>query len=632
MDTVELEERFYKYNSWSFTKYQLWNKCRRAYYYSYIAPALKDSTELDSKKVKELKNNLVSRRTLQGKLVHEVIEQQINQIQLFGKIDETGLKNQYSERVEQFRNKAKNKIVEFYNGGQLDDSFFDRIMGDGLDQIKMFTGVIWPQIKDLEYLQHEKFDKFHIGNVGVTVKVDYACRSKDGGLLLLDWKTGSIDGGQNNELQIASYILWGTEKYGCDPGLVQGGLVHLTNGLIKPYAFTMSQLEAIRLSISKSFKEMNENYDINNFNPSPNLHTCLSCQFYVICDPSKPEYWAAKSFELWDRNGFYPFDTSKINMDNYEKAVKCYNNAIALDPSCTGWYYGKARVCTALSFCAKDMGFQGKFDLYFYETLETYKRAIKIDPSDVRFWIEIGDFFNEFGKHDEAGNAFDKAIEINQDDEWFHYHIWDGKIGALKGLAKTNPQDADLWCALGNAWCKRRMNPSDVVSEYNALQAYDKAIMNRPDFVEAWYRKGFALKKYSNNDAEAEAAFATAIRLNPNDAKIWHYKGLAYAQGKQDEAIKDFDEAIRLDPNLAGAWYNKGEVLRDLGKHDDAIKAYEEAIRLSRYCQGNIFAKASDNKVAALKANALGHTSIKQLSLPHSQEEAKSKNWWQFWR
>ena len=93
-------------------------------------------------------------------------------------------------------------------------------------------------------------------------------------------------------------------------------------------------------------------------------------------DPSSnPHYWVTKALKLWDYNGIYPFDTSTINKDNYKEAIECFNNAIAIDPFKTSWYYAKARICTALSFYAKDMHIQDEFDHYFNETIEIYKKA-----------------------------------------------------------------------------------------------------------------------------------------------------------------------------------------------------------------------------------------------------------------
>jgi|GEM_PF-5282152 len=310
---------------------------------------------------------------------------------------------------------------------------------------------------------------------------------------------------------------------------------------------------------------------------------------------SKPHYWAEKALKLFDQIaviGYPYFNISTINKGNYEVAIKCYNNAIALDPFHTSWYYGKAMVCAALSFYAKDMHIQDEFDLYFNETLETYKKAIEIDPSDVRFWIDIGYFLNRLGKYEEASDALDNAIKIKQNDKWLTFLIWDSKISALNGIAKANPRDTDIWYAIGNSWAKKG---SDTTSMYLAIQAYDKAIINKPNFVEAWLGKGLALKQVSNNETLVEAAFAMAeskydeaikayddvIRLDPKYSVPWYNKGLVLMdQGNYTEALKCFDEAIGLDPKDATAYYAKSVTLKFLGRHSEADAAFAEAEEL----------------------------------------------------
>jgi CRISPR-associated protein Cas1 len=55
---------------------------------------------------------------------------------------------------------------------------------------------------------------------------------------------------------------------------------------------------------------------------------------------------------------------------------------------------------------------------------------------------------------------------------------------------------------------------------------------------------------------------------------------IIYDQGKYDEAIKCYDEAIRLDPNLAMAWNYKGWALKALGKTTEADAAFAKAKEL----------------------------------------------------
>jgi tetratricopeptide (TPR) repeat protein len=72
-----------------------------------------------------------------------------------------------------------------------------------------------------------------------------------------------------------------------------------------------------------------------------------------------------------------------------------------------------------------------------------------------------------------------------------------------------------------------------------------------------------------------------AIRRNPEDARAFNSRGVAYARsGDQDRAIKDYDEAIRLDPNYSGALLNRSNAHRRRKEHDLAIRDASEAIRL----------------------------------------------------
>ncbi|GIK37990.1 MAG: hypothetical protein BroJett011_18230 [Chloroflexota bacterium] len=46
---VQLEDWFYKYNAWSFTKHRLWKECQRGYYCKYIGAALRYATRFNVK-------------------------------------------------------------------------------------------------------------------------------------------------------------------------------------------------------------------------------------------------------------------------------------------------------------------------------------------------------------------------------------------------------------------------------------------------------------------------------------------------------------------------------------------------------------------------------------------------------
>jgi tetratricopeptide (TPR) repeat protein len=93
-----------------------------------------------------------------------------------------------------------------------------------------------------------------------------------------------------------------------------------------------------------------------------------------------------------------------------------------------------------------------------------------------------------------------------------------------------------------------------------------------------------------------------AIRLIPNDGKLFNNRGTAYfSKGQFDRAIRDYDEAIRLDPKNAEFIDNRrsaadadrqrdllagldrlGDVLRSEGKLTEARRFYEDALAIRK--------------------------------------------------
>ncbi len=78
------------------------------------------------------------------------------------------------------------------------------------------------------------------------------------------------------------------------------------------------------------------------------------------------------------------------------------------------------------------------------------------------------------------------------------------------------------------------------------------------------------------------AALTEAIQRDPNDAKAYDDRGVAYeAKGEIDKAIADYTEALRLDPKSSAAYYNRGIAYAKKSELDKAIADYTEAIGLN---------------------------------------------------
>jgi len=279
---VKFQNWFHKYNAWSYTKHRLWRECRRAYYYNYIGAALEISTEIDIAKIKHLKK-LDGRFVIQGKIIHEIIEKFIKDYQSKKKFSEDDAREEFINQIESYRKTAKTSLIEYVNGAEVSEAFFDRARENGLDQLSLFFGVIWPQIENYRYLQHEEFDNFFVDGVKAIVKIDYVCKNDSGEVLIYDWKTGVDNEEYESDLQISAYALWAQHKYGLHPSQIICNLVYLTSGAIKTYQFTDQQLNDLQTLMSSDFRDMNSNYELVNFPPSPNIKVCPGCHFATVC-------------------------------------------------------------------------------------------------------------------------------------------------------------------------------------------------------------------------------------------------------------------------------------------------------------------------------------------------------------
>ena len=292
----EMADWFHRYNAWSVSRHGLWNGCRRAYYYRYIAPALLDPKGIDVPSIRALKA-LLPKNVVKGKLIHEVIQGQVDLITTGRAVDEDAAARQYTQMVGAYRDNARERLVEHHNGEEVEDAFFDCILSDGSRQLRVFFGQVWPQLQCYDYLRHEEFDSFDVDGAVATVKLDYVARSRDdGAIYVFDWKTGKPNpwNADGNRLQMGCYVSWAIEHYGKRPKDIRSEMVYLSNGERVPFSFHPTQLSRIRDVIIRGYSEMNASYDIATFNANPSPRRCAGCNFSTVC----PHSMAAKGIVL----------------------------------------------------------------------------------------------------------------------------------------------------------------------------------------------------------------------------------------------------------------------------------------------------------------------------------------------
>ena len=122
--------------------------------------------------------------------------------------------------------------------------------------------------------------------------------------------------------------------------------------------------------------------------------------------------------EEWNNKG-----VALYYQDNYDEAIKAYDEAIRLDPNLANAWYNKG---TALNS-------QGKYD----EAIKACDEAIRLDPNLAAAWCSKGAALFSQGKYDEAIKACDEAIRLDPN----LAIAWYNKGNALNALGRSTEAD-----------------------------------------------------------------------------------------------------------------------------------------------------------------------------------------------
>jgi eukaryotic-like serine/threonine-protein kinase len=218
----------------------------------------------------------------------------------------------------------------------------------------------------------------------------------------------------------------------------------------------------------------------------------------------------------------------------------------------------------------------------YEEAIDSYDRALKINPEDSDTWANRGYSLDKLGRCKEAVVSYDHALKINPE----NYNTWTKlgaslhKLGRCKQVSviyhralKINLQDYNVWTNIGISLYKSGSCEQAVVS-------YDRALNINPENYNAWTRRGLSLNVLNRNE-QAVVSYDRALNINPEDFDTWKHRGISLKQlGRYEEAIDSYDRALKINPENSYTWAFRGFSLEELGRYEEAIDSYDCALKL----------------------------------------------------
>lgn len=281
----------------------------------------------------------------------------------------------------------------------------------------------------------------------------------------------------------------------------------------------------------------------------------------------------------------------------FEASMDSLNDLIVKSPGKASLYEARARLFQQVDSLAP--------------ALRDLERAVKLDSTNVRYRLQLGDLYYKTIQVEKAFGQFEKAVVLEPSNTtallkqaeiqlvlrnyaqsmtlvnealrkdqhaahgyflkgWIHMETGDTAM-ALSSFRTAVEQDAEDYSAyilLGKISAARR----DPLAE----QYYATAITLRPRSVEAWYNKGMYYQE-SGQDSAALECYRHIMELDPINALAWYNSGYVRMEHLNDpgQAKVDFSEAIRLEPGYVDAWFNRGLALERLNELDSAAANYE---------------------------------------------------------
>jgi CRISPR/Cas system-associated exonuclease Cas4 (RecB family) len=269
---------------WSKSRQEIWQSCKKAYYYRYIG-----KWEKEKKEKLMFLNSLNTIPQIRGGYIHDAIRQQVLQHKAGRNISLISAQNYFKMRFNQVIENPKSFLVEAVNGIEIDIEELKEILNEANRLLENFFNILWHNYKNLKYLSHETLEKFYIKGIPIWVQPDMVTVNPDGMIMISDWKTGKNEEDPNENIQLGIYTLWAKEKYNCESNKIKAELVYLDscNSLVTER--NKIQLEELENYIVKNAQDMLSVENENDFPANPTPSKCRVCNFATICSESSVE-------------------------------------------------------------------------------------------------------------------------------------------------------------------------------------------------------------------------------------------------------------------------------------------------------------------------------------------------------
>lgn len=199
-------------------------------------------------------------------------------------------------------------------------------------------------------------------------------------------------------------------------------------------------------------------------------------------------------------------------------------------------------------------------ELYFLvkryqEGIEYVNKALKIDENLAKAYYIKGSIYRESGDTTRAISSLETAVE--QDNRYMDAFY---DLGVMYA-ARKNPIALEYYNnvlridpANTNANYARAKLLQDLGKTDEAIKEYEAILVNNKSCENCYYNLGAIYLEIKNDPKKALEQFTKAIEINPNYVEAYFARGYTYTKLKDKESAKaDYNMCLKIQPNYDAA-------------------------------------------------------------------------------
>jgi tetratricopeptide (TPR) repeat protein len=310
-----------------------------------------------------------------------------------------------------------------------------------------------------------------------------------------------------------------------------------------------------------------------------------------------------------NRDGYFYLGLIKFILKDFNTSVEYYNNALEIVPEDTD----------ILNYLSKSYLKLEEFEL----AVEVLEKITAIEDNK-EIWLRIGNIYAELEYTDQAKDAFNSAIEI--DEEYFEAYqtlgemlynmeFYDEAISPLETASNAFPDNDELQKKLAKCYHKTGKLES-------AIENYKQMVIDQPENKTAYMNLAGAYRE-TNQNSEALMVLNNLVILAPDNPKVYlRLADVHIALEEYSKATENANKAIEIDADLYDSYRVLASIHQKIGYNKyEKFLDYEELYKDKSVYYGE---KADELVEKRDKVKAEANTNFKKAEYYLSETEKRT--------